>query len=382
MTTQSSGKPACRQALAGLDRKKGANASLLLQRYLKNCAAGSDGDPQAKRDIMEAAIAAAKSSGSNSPYAAAFERWRQTLDRMPCPHSLRELNVRSRLIVGLGSENVLEAGITLNHLFGVPVIPGSALKGLAAHYCHTALGATDGRFRKPQDEPGDKGGSPINYHRLLFGTTDESGCIVFHDAWWVPGSSTKPLVRDVMTPHHLDWLEGKKPPTDFDSPTPVPFLSATGKFLMAVSWNGPDSPEAARWVDLAMDLLEKALCAWGAGGKTSSGYGRMGTSPRASEAASGGQTAASPQPASASHQAAKPERRHPGTKVKVRIIGQMSKKDTRLKVREEGRPEGFIAANRMRPANVSAAPGSEVDVEILDDNPRQPQYQWPLPKKD
>ncbi len=33
-----------------------------------------------------------------------------------------------------------------------------------------------------------------------------------------------------MTPHHPKWLDGSVAPTDFDSPTPVPFLSVTGTF--------------------------------------------------------------------------------------------------------------------------------------------------------
>ena len=53
------------------------------------------------------------------------------------------LSTAGRLIVGLGSENVLETGIRLHHTYGLPIIPGSAFKGLAAHYCHEAWGPTN-----------------------------------------------------------------------------------------------------------------------------------------------------------------------------------------------------------------------------------------------
>jgi hypothetical protein len=125
-------------------------------------------------------------------------------------------------------------------------------------------GAAEEKFRK--------GGA---YHRLLFGTTDESGCILFYDGWLVPGSESAPLKLDVMTPHHLHWLDGSAPPTDFDSPNPVPFLSVSGTFLIAVSWCGPESDQATRWTALAAQCLQQGLEHWGVGGKTSSGYGRL-----------------------------------------------------------------------------------------------------------
>ncbi len=39
-----------------------------------------------------------------------------------------------RMVVGLGGESVLETDLTLHHLYGVPMIPGSALKGLTRAY--------------------------------------------------------------------------------------------------------------------------------------------------------------------------------------------------------------------------------------------------------
>src|SRR5208337_3228480 len=173
----------------------------------------------------------------------------------------------------------------LHHTYGMPILPGSALKGLAAHYCDQVWGPTDKKFKKPtktEDEAyrkflHGKGPKPEdNFHRLLFGTTDDSGCVTFHDAWLTP-DSPKPLVLDVMTPHHPKWLDGSVPPTDFDSPTPVPYLSVMGRFRVAASWHGPTSePERARrWTELALNLLCDALKDWGVGGKTTSGYGRL-----------------------------------------------------------------------------------------------------------
>ena len=238
-----------------------SNPGLLLQRYLHESATGEKGKPEHKRQILDAAILSAGNLELLDLYRAAFVRWSESL---PSDPPFIDLVTQDRLIVGLGSENVLETGITLHHTYGMPIIPGSALKGLAAHYCDQVWGA----------EPGYKLDGP--YHKLLFGTTKESGCIAFHDAWYVPDSPSAPLLLDVMTPHHPGWNDIKDPlpPTDFDSPIPVPFLSVSGTFRVAVSWHGP-AKGAPEWTKRAMELLCDALCDWGAGGKTSSGYGRF-----------------------------------------------------------------------------------------------------------
>lgn len=45
-----------------------------------------------------------------------------------------ERRLASRMIIGLGGKGPLEIGITLDYITGLPVIPGSALKGLARTY--------------------------------------------------------------------------------------------------------------------------------------------------------------------------------------------------------------------------------------------------------
>jgi CRISPR-associated protein Cmr6 len=194
--------------------------------------------------------------------------------------------VQGRLIVGLGAKNVLETGITLHHTYGTPVIPGSALKGLASHYCHSVWGSNDENkeFRAQGVEDVNDGKSFFRagkHHQTIFGTTDDSGHMVFHDAWITPDSLEVPhcLALDVMTPHHKDYYtESEKPaaPSDFDDPNPVTFLSVTGTFLVGVSCD-VSGQYAQEWTDRTLTLLTEALQYWGVGGKTSSGYGRLGT---------------------------------------------------------------------------------------------------------
>jgi len=151
----------------------------------------------------------------------------------------------------------LETSIALHRLFGVPFIPGSALKGLVSHFLHQ-YGGADWKIGSEN-------------HTVIFGNQDNAGFVTFHDALYVPksGFNEKPLYADVMTTHHGEYYgSGNVPPADWDSPNPVPFISTTGEFLIALSG-------AADWVDLTFRILECALQTEGIGAKTSSGYGRM-----------------------------------------------------------------------------------------------------------
>ncbi|MCF6191793.1 MAG: type III-B CRISPR module RAMP protein Cmr6, partial [Candidatus Hydrothermae bacterium] len=185
-----------------------------------------------------------------------YKRWEQTLSRTGAVTA--KARTLGRLVVGLGADSVLENAIALHHTYGVPVIPGSALKGLAAHYAHHRL--EDPEWRKDG-----------RAHRILFGDPGSAGYVTFFDALYVPGSAPdhRPLILDVLTVHHPDYYRGEDaPPADWDSPNPVPFVSVRGTFLVAL--HGPDA-----WVRAALEILRLALEEEGIGAKTNSGYGRM-----------------------------------------------------------------------------------------------------------
>ncbi len=161
-----------------------------------------------------------------------------------------------RMAVGLGQKGVVEAGMTLERTWGVPVIPGSSLKGIAAVAARSSV-----------DVAWHKNGES---YKALFGDNDEKGAVCFHDAWWKPEGTAKPLHLDIMTVHHPDYYQrtDDTPPSDMDSPIPIPFLSVTGKFEIML-----EGPEA--WVDAAFQLLKRGLKQHGIGAKTAGGYGRM-----------------------------------------------------------------------------------------------------------
>lgn len=247
----------------------GVHAGLWLDRFLRTQARE---DESARREL----VAEVASIPVPSDYADAFERWVETLGSSGA--ALKKAVVQTRMIVGLGGESPLETHITLHRTYGVPFIPGSALKGLAAAFARQRLGA---EWRQDSQA-----------YQVLFGDTTSAGFVTFYDALpIVTGtgpefSETHPqlaqlkkrtygrslLEPDILTVHHPEYYMGEgeqqTAPADWDSPTPVPFLTAVGAYLVALA--GPTA-----WVKAAYAILEQALEEEGIGAKTSSGYGRL-----------------------------------------------------------------------------------------------------------
>ncbi len=247
-----------RAALAGIGDADAptAHAGLWMDRYPQNV---SREDKLWKRGLVEA-TARKEASGEGMDYARFYSRWRQTLDCYGARFRVAE--VEGRMIVGLGAEGVLETSIALQRTYGVPYIPGSALKGLARR----GAGKLDDDWT-------------AEHSRVVFGNDNRdaddaaaAGYVTFFDALYVPGSSRfgRALQADVLTVHHAEYyMTDDAPPADWDDPKPVPFLSATGSYLVALYC------EYEEWVAPTFALLEYALREIGVGAKTSSGYGRM-----------------------------------------------------------------------------------------------------------
>src|SRR5712692_1541822 len=154
------------------------------------------------------------------------------------------------MIIGLGDESVLETAITLHRTYGVPYIPGSALKGLAASYVRQRLGVD---WQKDKDA-----------YKVVFGNTDDTGYITFFDALYIPGTGFRgrALYPDVITVHHQKYYQDpNNPPADWDDPTPVPFLTATGSYLIALA--GSELEEHEAWIDATFAILKGALAELG-----------------------------------------------------------------------------------------------------------------------
>ncbi|HEX3555846.1 MAG TPA: type III-B CRISPR module RAMP protein Cmr6 [Thermoanaerobaculia bacterium] len=248
-----------RQDLEIVSPAAGTHAGLWLEKGLRDLDAKGPGKQEHLDGLVEVATVP-------DDYRRFFQRWQKSVEALePCTRTA-VATALGRMVVGLGAESILETSITLHRTYGVPYIPGSALKGLAAAAAHKHL-EDHPSWRKAgeKEKIGDS-------HRILFGDQESSGYVTFHDALWIPDEVDKrlPLDLDVMTVHHPDYYQEKddKPPADWDSPTPVAFVSARGRYLVAVT--GPEE-----WVNAAMEILIEAVEKDGIGAKTAAGYGRM-----------------------------------------------------------------------------------------------------------
>ena len=162
----------------------------------------------------------------------------------------------SRVVVGLGSESVLETNIRLHRIYGFPIIPGSALKGLARAYAKLVA-------HVKEEE---------RVFQEVFGTASpeaRAGKVIFLDA--IPADPKKlKLELDVMNPHYSEYYRsGNTPPADYLNPVPIFFLTVAkdSEFLFAVASEEADlARQAEMW-------LRGGLTELGIGAKTTTGYG-------------------------------------------------------------------------------------------------------------
>ncbi len=237
-----------------------------------------------------------------------------------------------RLIVGLGVSHPAETSMKLHYIYGVPYIPGSALKGLLSHYwlkerlypvarkilqnhannesakkekpiskiyslLETIAASWD--FQKELNEniksfsnyPSDiipdvkivrrlmedkEFSTSVNTYQTIFGTQNQKGCFIFFDAYPLSGDDIK-LEKDVMTPHYGQYYNAKegseKFPTDTQFPNPINFVTWSGTFLFVVK--SICSEVKKKLLDEVKKDLIEALSNYGIGAKTAVGYGRF-----------------------------------------------------------------------------------------------------------
>lgn len=214
------------------------------------------------------------------------------------------LTLDARLLIGHGNASGTGVGLTIHHTWGVPIVPGSALKGTLAHHVAATYGSdpsltTPDPTHDPWRGVGWAGTAiargPGELYRALFGAPDADddratgtpgatrGHVVFHDAPYLgvaspvrevispAPASTRPFAADTLTVHQKRCYDdrGKSEPCDHDDPNPVGFLTVRPKAQFVVVLEGPPD-----WTALAAQLLRESLAQRGVGGKTTHAYGR------------------------------------------------------------------------------------------------------------
>lgn len=236
--------------VAGRPARAGANPLILLHRT-----AFLDG-PKLDKDAQACLLhwADEHDLGQDSEIVTAVGRRRQRAVAAQASGTQhhRQLHVRPqwRLAVGLGNRlNPHEIGLSLHGTYGLPVIPGSTIKGVTRAWAVASGG--------PDEDPAMFG--------RVFGRNG-GGSVRFLDA--LPAGPVT-IARDVVTPHVQPYYQGKAAPGEHHNPIPSEFLVVTsGTF--AVDLLGP-----ADDVDWAARCCRTALDEFGVGGKTSAGYGYL-----------------------------------------------------------------------------------------------------------
>ncbi len=181
-----------------------------------------------------------------------------------------------RMVVGLGNESVYETSMTLHHIYGIPYIPASAIKGFLRNYFINEY------FSQREDYAlMDEGfckifGSPKNSK-----LGEKRGDIIFFDAYPLEVPKIEP---DVMNVHYPDYYGGNKPPADYQNPNPIFFLTVSNtkfKFIFGKIKNRQEAIVTGKFkgeniLNLTFSNLIEALAEYGIGAKTAIGYGIMG----------------------------------------------------------------------------------------------------------
>ncbi|MDQ2885186.1 MAG: type III-B CRISPR module RAMP protein Cmr6 [Chloroflexota bacterium] len=167
-----------------------------------------------------------------------------------------------RAVVGMGGDTVLEADLALHALYGLPFIPGSALKGVTRAYV-TGEVAEHSSTRLAEDDA---------LVRRIFGSQAAGGSVVFFDA--LPHQGRFALALDIINTHYPLYYSEQQPPTNDQQPDLFTFLTVTDTvFAFALAPRHPIQNEARDDVALTSQWLQEALQEYGVGGKTSAGYG-------------------------------------------------------------------------------------------------------------
>lgn len=248
-----------------------SNLSLLLDRYF-----GYENDEKKKKSEKGDFFKSIENPFDQKLIAAKYKRWQKVIDSFP-HHKFFKASPEWRMVVGLGQTSILETSMTLDRITGIPIIPGSALKGVAASYAILSDPEISKLAYNPDTQKIERVKAEENpKFKDIFGSEGETGKIIFLDA--VPIEAPK-LEPDIMNNHYPEYYSdktGNQAPTPYQNPVPVYFLTLGKKsqFAFAVASRKNES-DTKTLVEQAETWLKAGLSELGIGAKTSAGYGYM-----------------------------------------------------------------------------------------------------------
>ncbi|MFN4254820.1 MAG: type III-B CRISPR module RAMP protein Cmr6 [Saprospiraceae bacterium] len=188
-----------------------------------------------------------------------------------------------RFVTGLGGHSVYETGLTLHHIYGIPYIPASSVKGvLRSWVILQKFKNNEGKaiqdkcfcevFGCPSEVTIEKDNKKNKYKSHF--EEARQGKVTFFDALPTRSPTIEP---DIMNPHYPNWYgEKAKAPLDTESPVPVFFLTVVNTpFEFLIGSKAWDLSTQKFWDKTLGEWLEEALEEHGIGAKTAVGYGYM-----------------------------------------------------------------------------------------------------------
>jgi CRISPR-associated protein Cmr6 len=256
----------------------------------------------------------------------ALVRWQASVNSLGGEPIEPPLSPDYRLVIGFGAEHVLETNLCLHRIYGFPIIPGSAVKGITRAWvfwgiaerlgvpclspeeaeqrekdkrtplqkldqllCEGSPEKQEAALKQLKEDkacqsisnirslsPKDWQAEAADFYRV-FGTTERRGEVIFFDAY---PTQTPTLKLDILNPHYGEYYRNPKnpkltdkltPPADYLNPVPTYFLTVDRGSAFQFALACKDKALA----DQARKWLLSALSELGVGGKTSAGYGFM-----------------------------------------------------------------------------------------------------------
>jgi len=214
------------------------------------------------------------------------EKHKQSIGKLNIDRKSIILKPDWRLIVGLGNESVYETSMTLHHIYGIPYIPGSAIKGVVRSHIITEEfgedenGSLDLKCAENRalDDQGfcDIFGCP----KGSFYKESRQGNVIFFDALPLSKPTIKP---DIMNPHYGPYYSKGKTPADYQDPNPIFFLTvedAEFEFIIGIKEKDNTAIKKGKFggnypLEVGFEWMKKALNEHGIGAKTAVGYGYL-----------------------------------------------------------------------------------------------------------
>lgn len=241
----------------------------------------------------------------------------------PGRHRTFVAGLGGRLLINLAGGVQENAGISLDRCFGMPLIPGSAIKGVSRHHalweirtCEDqqhrkqllfsamlifGFGSQDLKLRENRNKESvtnwawsvEDSPELLREAAKAIGTEDDfKGLVSFLPA--APASEKNlRIVAEGITPHTAqrdDLRKGIKAGDETQTLIPLAFpaVERGSQFAFGLvlnrSWAGGDEEESQRILSQALNWLQNAITGTGIGAKTSAGYGWFVVDEQAEEA--------------------------------------------------------------------------------------------------